>query len=243
MSQFVTSFKSSRVFVIFCLTAKKHTKPITAFLVEMFPVPTKTTRNGEELYFSKIENGPIVSLSARDAKSLSTIGGKLVIPTTFIARCREFVMTHISYIQKWFNPSPTLDTLERIIQFTNSVSYSPNELCDIQIQMDGLILENSRILPNYTILKTKSAIIPDLTKGLVHPQNKPPELDEMDELEEVDISVPIGQDNEPLSGDDDDDDDESDYEDEERFRIIQQSLDNAREELERLRKRKTQRRS
>lgn len=207
----------------------------------MFPVPTKTTLRGQEVYFSKIESGPVLELSFKDAKALNVDGGKLLIPTTFIARCREFVMKRIGDIQKWFNPSPSLEMLEKVFHFLPSIAYSLNEVCDIQIQMDGLILENSRILPNYTIVKRSSPVIPDLTKGLVHPQdNGDGDGDDDSELEEVDISIPIGQDNE-TSSEGEEEDDESDYDDDRRFQLIQQSLDNAREELERLRKRKNQR--
>jgi len=225
------------------------------------PIPKRVVVNGETLFVSIFPTDILLNVGTRTIKNR-----QVSIPVSFQANCRKLIQTKIGDIAKWFNPVPTKEKLERVITTLPVIECSVDNLKEIQsknvsnvvVRMDGIIVEDNRILPYLTITIPKISKLVDKEHEVV-----PKSQDSLVEVVDLDLDLepPMkiekeenkvihrhfdteeSQDDEEESDDDDDDDDdddeeESDDEDFDRnFEKVQRTLDSAREELETLRRR------
>ena len=197
------------------------------------PFPQKITINGTEVRCSVFNPG--LSLNITPTEALRCVNGnKMRLPNKFIRSCKDTLSSFVPQIQNWFSPSPPKETIHSVLTVPDNIPCEPSSLefaSNVVIRVAGIIVENSKILP-HIILDVVSTKTKSLTDSLSEPIDDV--TDTLDFQDEDDAHTEDDEDEE----DDDDDDAEDDEDDEERFERVQRNLDAAREELERLRRRR-----
>jgi len=226
--------------------------------------------NGESLFVSMFSTDILLNVGTRTMKNR-----QVSLPVSFQANCRKLIQTKIGDIAKWFNPVPTREKLERVITTLPIIECSADNLKEIQsrnignivVRMDGIIVEDNRILPYLTISIPKIPqhvdrdikTIPKSQDSLVEVVDLELELESPVEIHKDENKVihrnfdlEGGPDDEDEDDDEDDDDDDDNGEDDDEddddgedtdddfdrnFERVQRTLDSAREELEALRRR------
>jgi len=229
------------------------------------PIPKRVMVNGEPLFISMFSTDILLNVGTRTIKNR-----QVSIPVSFQANCRKLIQTKIGDIAKWFNPVPTKEKLERVITTLPVIECSVDNLKEIQsknvsnivVRMDGIIVEDNRILPYLTIVIPKmpqhvdkdNEVIPKSQDSLVEVVDLDLDLDPPMKIHKDENKVfhrhfdtEESEEEEEEEDDDDSEDDEEDDEEESddgddedfdrNFERVQRTLDSAREELEALRRR------
>jgi hypothetical protein len=227
------------------------------------PTPKKIIVNGQSLFVSLFSTDILLNVGTRTIKNR-----QISLPISFQANCRKLIQTKIQDIAKWFNPVPSREKLERVISTLPIIDCTVENLKDISnivVRMEGIIVEDNRILPYLTITVPKNITHKDIVKS----QDTLTEVVDLDlESESNDIvnlkntvvhhndyqdNDDHGDYNDNDDDDDDDDDDDEDDDDddeddndgdedtedefEQKFERVQRTLDSVREDLEALRRR------
>ena len=189
------------------------------------PTPKRIVVNGESLFVSMFSTDILLNVGTRTIKSR-----QVSLPVSFQANCRKLIQTKIGDIAKWFNPVPTREKLERVITTLPVIECSADNLKEIQsrnignivIRMDGIIVEDNRILPYLTIsipkisqhVVTENKTIPKSQDSLVEVVDLELELESPMEIHKDENKV-IHRHFDMEGGPDDDEDDDEDDEDDE----------------------------
>jgi hypothetical protein len=208
----------------------------------MIPSPKKTRIGDNIVHCSSFESGIQLTLNKTDCYTRIR-GDDFILPVGFIAKCKDMIDNHSEQIRSWFNPAPSLSTIQNVTHLPESVSWDhtyDKNLNKIILSVKGIIVESSRILP-YITLDYVEQTSQNLTQSLSLISSFEDEIQEItDDIIVRDIENngdDDGDDDEDDDGDEDEDEDEDDDEDDEdRFERVQRNLDAAREELERLRR-------
>jgi hypothetical protein len=197
----------------------------------MIPAPKKIQVGDSMVHCSTFDTN--ISLTLTNKECVKRVhDGSLVLPLVFIAKCKDMIQEHTEQIRSWFNPAPSVSTIQNVTHLPETIPWNSENAHNLQhviVRVRGIIVESNRILP-YITLDYVEHTTPDLTASLAS-----------DDIQEItdDIIVRDLEDGDDVDDDvdDDEDDDEDEDEDEDdRFERVQRSLDAAREELERLRR-------
>ena len=188
----------------------------------MIPPPKKILIGENTVHCSVFDSGVSLVLSYQECKK-RVRDGSLILPPVFIAKCKDLIQKHTPQICSWFNPSPSHSTIASVTHLPDSVPYinkNSENIKEVVLRVNGIIIESHRIIPHITLdfIYEKSH---NLMDSLAIQDN---------EIEEITDDIIVRD----LADEDDEEDDEEDEDD--RFARVQRSLDEAREELERLRR-------
>lgn len=199
----------------------------------MIPPPKKVEIDGKHTHCSLFDTGIVLNMDANDLKN-RTNQSSLVLPPMFVSRCKDLMNKHVEDIRSWFTPSPSLDTLRNVIHYPSVIPYSlTGGIANAVLKVKGIIVESSRILPYITL---DLIPLPSLTKSLVIDNSS--EIEEITDdiiIQDVDNACDTDENESDESGSESDESD-TDEDDDARFERVQRNLDDAREELERLRR-------
>lgn len=207
----------------------------------MIPSPKKIRIGDNTVHCSVFNSGISLTLSATVYKK-RIHDGSIVLPPVFIAKCKDFIQKHTEQICSWFNPSPSPNTIANVTYLPSTIPYDEKKLSsskEVTIRVNGIIVESHRILPHITL-----DFVPEETQNLMESLaigNTDDDIEDItDDIIVRDIEDTEDDDDEDneteeeTEGESDEDEDEDD--DDDRFARVQRSLDEAREELERLRR-------
>jgi hypothetical protein len=198
----------------------------------MIPSPTKTQIKGDIVHCSLFESGIVHRLTGQECdKRLND--GNLVLPLTFVAKCKDMLTKNVDQIRSWFNPAPSASTIQNVTHLPESIPWNKEQSHSVKnviIRVKGIIVESNRILP-YITLDIEKQTIQNLTDTL-----NVTSLNDDSEIEEITDDIIVRDITDDEDDDDDDDDEDEDEDEDDRFERVQRNLDAARDELERLRR-------
>ena len=148
------------------------------------PMPKRIVVNGETLFVSMFSTDVLLNIGTRTMKY-----NQISLLVSFQANCRKLIQSKINDIAKWFNPVPTKEKLERVITTLPTIECSVDNLKEIQsknvsnvvVRMDGIIVEDNRILPYLTI------VVPKITQYVDKKMDIPKSQDNMVEVLNLDL--------------------------------------------------------